>query len=394
MRLIVIIILFVGLISNSCNRPDSNYNIHSIWVGAYHQVLYFDSTKSLYNYLPMIIDLTDSSQAIIKEFTSKKTSKAWEINDSILMIDSINYRIISISKDSIAYSPYLKENEKPKEEPVDENILTVVPIRDEYYVLRRVKENKLKYSDTEISHILNNRLCKKTSIDSTILNYENWIEFLDNGVAISKTIDSARNIYLYDDCWKVENYQGYTFLVFYHNWYQNNGWMDYGFQILDLTKNGLTLNESSENISVLYNFTKVNERNTNESQLIGKWISINDTAKYYSRRLPVEAIQRGTLKLFNDTLIYQFHEDLLTISGKGFESINCNWRLNYDSSILIFEYLIDLEEFYGFHVQYANLKNFTNSSFEIELFENRIFTKLKKPRKLILNRNQIFRKVE
>jgi len=342
----------------------------------------------------MIIDLTDSSQAIIKEFTSKKTSKAWEINDSILMIDSINYRIISISKDSIAYSPYLKENEKPKEEPVDENILTVVPIRDEYYVLRRVKENKLKYSDTEISHILNNRLCKKTSIDSTILNYENWIEFLDNGVAISKTIDSARNIYLYDDCWKVENYQGYTFLVFYHNWYQNNGWMDYGFQILDLTKNGLTLNESSENISVLYNFTKVNERNTNESQLIGKWISINDTAKYYSRRLPVEAIQRGTLKLFNDTLIYQFQEDLLTISGKGFESINCNWRLNSDSSILIFEYLIDLEEFYGFHVQYANLKNFTNSSFEIELFENRIFTKLKKPRKLILNRNQIFRKVE
>ena len=383
-----------------CGNSDLTNDIHGIWVGDYKMTLYFDSEENMHSSLPMLIDIIDSNKVTLKYFSGKEVNTNWKINDSILTLDSINYRIISITNDSIVYSPYIKENDKPNDESVNEDYLKAVPIRDEYFVFKRIKDKKLKYSEKEIYGIMNNQLWHKTDIDTAAPKFGNWLEFLDNGVAIFKmTDDSTRETNLHDECWRIENYNGYSFLFFYINWYQNNGFgaLNDAFQLLDITENGFILDGFGINQPAKYQLAKTNRDSPITSNLIGKWISVNDTTTFFSSNgwvINNRYIKQGKYKLYDDTLVYQFYLDSLIVSGKGILSHKCEWRLNSDNTILIYEYLVDREDFNGYHVEYSNIKLVSNDSLKIKLFELYLPTGCEKPQMIIVNSNQEFERVE
>jgi len=390
----------IGLILIGCGNSDLTNDIHGIWVGDYKMTLYFDPDENRLSSLPMLIDLVDSNNATIKYFYGKEVRTNWEINDSILTLDSINYRIISITNDSIVYSPYLKENDKPPDESINDDYPKAVPIRDEYFVFKRIKDKKLKYSEKEMNGILNNKLWHKTHIDPATPKFGNWLEFLDNGVAVFKmTDDSTKETSLLDECWRIENYNGYSFLFFYINWYQNNGYgaLNDGYQLLEITENEFILDRFSGKQSAKYQLVKTNPDQAITSNLIGKWISDNDTTAYYSsngRIINDRYIKQGKYKLYDDTLVYQFHMDSLIITGKGILPRKCKWRLNSDNTILIYEYLLDREDFIGYHVEYSNIELVSNDSLKIKLCYLYLPTGCEKPQMIIVNRNQEFKRVE
>jgi len=393
MRLIAITFIFFGILFNSCNTHNLNSELQDIWIGDYKQTIYFDNAESMFVPLPTLIDLTESSNAIIKNFDGKEINTSWGLIDSILTLDSIKYRIISVTKDSITYSPYLTENIKPKEKPFQEDIIVAVPVKDCYYVLKRIKKKKTNLSSDQITQILNNSLCYSSTNNSEITKYGEKIEFFDNGVSISKVVDSSGKTNLQEDLWKIEEYKGYSFLVFYVNLLQNNGFMTSAYQILDIDKSEFTLDGFIQG-SMKYQIEKIDEKHSDKQKMIGMWFSINDTAEYYNRFIPKRGLKEGRIKLYNDTLIYKFCMDSLIISGNGFLPLKCNWRLNSDNTFLIYEFPINYKEFTGFHVEYANITRQTESNFSLELFDNSIETGYTKPQIIILNRNQEFIKLK
>jgi hypothetical protein len=395
MRKHIISFVFLGLIFISSKKPEINPYIQNIWVGDYILTLYFDSTQSTYNGLPMIMDLSDPDLAVLKYFTGNEIKTSWSLNNGILTIDSVNYRIIALSNDSIVYSPYLKENSKSETKPNDEDELTLTPIRDEYYVFKRLKEFNPKGTVENITDYFNNKLFYNLNYDSILFKYGDYLDFLDNGVVVYKLQDkSSINIHLQEECWRIEKYKGYSFLFFYHSWSKNNGFMDHAHQIASLNDVGFTLVGFPRHKQTDYILANPEKDDTLHSKIAGKWISMNDTSRFYGEHLSKKLIKSGKYKLFDDTLNYNFYHDSLSISGNGFLPIQCNWRLNSDNSILIYEYLIETEEGKDYHVEYANIRNFKDDLLDLELFDNYISTGLDKPKIIILNRNQNFKRID
>jgi hypothetical protein len=393
MRKHIIGLVFLGLIFSCSRKPENDTLIRNIWIGDHHLTLYFDSTQSIYFPLPVILDLTDSDHAMFKYFAGDETRITWSIDNGILTIDTTKYRIIALTTDSLVYSPYLKENLKPDDEPSEYEEISIVSVRDEYYVFKRVKEYKHKKTDTNIADYFMNKLFYNSSYDST-MNYGDYLDFLDNEVVIFKMQSgTSPAIHLQEECWRIEQYKGYSFLFFYHSWIKGNGFTERAHQILNLNDDGFTLDRFPGNKQSDYILADPEKDDLLHAKMIGKWISINDTSKFYNRHLPLGGIKSGIHKLYNDTLTYHFFTDSLSISGKGFLPIKCNWRLNSDNSILIYEHLVERDGQQALHVEFARIHNFENDLLELELYENHISTGLKKPGVVILNRDQRFIKL-
>jgi hypothetical protein len=391
----IISLVLLGLIFISSKKPEIDPVIQNIWVGDYKLTLYFDSTQRTYNDLPMIMDLSDTDQAVLKYFAGNEIKTSWSVNNGLLTIDTVDYRIISLSNDSIVYSPYSKENSKSDTEPNDDDELTLVPIKDEYYVFKRLKDFKPKGTVASITDYFNNRLFYNHNYDSILLKYGDYLDFLDNGVVVYKMQDkSPINILLHEECWRIEKYKEYSFLFFYHSWTKSNGFLDHAHQIVSLNDVGFTLVSFPRHQQTDYILANPEKDNKFHSKMTGKWISINDTSRFYSKHLSKKLIESGRYKLFDDTLNYNFYHDSLSISGNGFLPIQCNWRLNSDNSILIYEYPIETQMGKDYHVEYANIRNFKDDLLELELFDNYISTGFKKPQMIILNKNQTFRRID
>lgn len=395
MRNHLIHFVFLGLIFISAKSPEINPVIQNIWVGDHVITLYFDSTECLFNDLPMIMDLSDKDQAVIKYFGGNELKASWSLNNQILTINNVDYRIISLSDDSIVYSPYLVENPKPETKANEEDELYVVPVRDEYYVFKRPKEFKPERTVEEITNYFNNSLFYSRDYDPALLKVGDYLDFLDNGVVIYKShYDGTSNILLHEDCWRIENYKGYSFLYFFHNIYSGNGLFDHAHQILGLDDTGFTISGFPRNKQTDFIPARAVKADNIQSKMAGKWISENDSSKFYSDQPLKEMIKSGRYQLYTDTLIYNFNQNSLTISGNGFLPVQCNWRINSDNSILIYEYTVETDDGNAIRVGFASILSFNDDSLELELFGNYLPTGFNKPEIFLLNRIQSFRKID
>ena len=382
------------VISSICNSQNSA--IHDIWIGDYQKTLYYDSSESLYQHLPYLIDFTDSNKAIINYFAEGKNNVNWSLNDSILNIGDENYRIIDISDDSLVISSYLEVTEKPKKQAMEHGGVKVEPVKDKHQVFRRLKKHKIGLSKDQMTDILSNSLYVSTSRIIDALNNGDWIEFLDNGVAIFKMhIDNKSfDIHLQEECWKIEDYEGYSFLVFYRNWPQGNGMYNRGYQILGFSENRFKLSNYPNYKNSEYKKVSTQKDNSSNITMTGEWISFNDSSKFKSSHYPSMLLKNPQYRIYNDTLKYTFQKDSMFINVKGIPLISCNWRISSDSTLLIYEYQTDNEEFKGYHVEYSLLRNLNNNSFEIYKFNNSIKTTLEKPKVILLNSRLRFEKVK
>ncbi|MFC0878941.1 hypothetical protein ACE01N_20270 [Saccharicrinis sp. FJH2] len=119
MKTLISIILFIFLLN--LNKSFSQENVKDIWLGDYQLNLFFDGIENSKFELNELLDLSKANSGIRKYFNSstyfpgfeKKIS--WSLNDTILLIDTIKYRVINLSADSLVISPNLAEKSKPTE---------------------------------------------------------------------------------------------------------------------------------------------------------------------------------------------------------------------------------------------------------------------------------------
>ena len=307
--------------------------------------------------------------------------------------------MIEVNEDSLVYSPYLIEQIKPIEDKIndsDSDMVYAVPEKNKFFVFNKIRDTKLKYNEIQTTEFLKNKAWIKENIkDKDQLEYGDWFELFDNGVAIYKyLLDSSYLYNLQDECWKIEVYDEYLFLVYYHNWHQNNGFITDGFQIIDIQNEFFTIDNLIDNQPTTYYIDTLKNVNLSVENLIGKWESLNDSSKSYGKFIPKRRINSGRYSLYDDILFYQFDKRTLGINISGIEPIFCKWRINSDGTILLYEYKIENEKFDGYHVEYAHILKHTNDSLELKLFSSYIYSGIEKPEIVILNKEQIFTRIE
>jgi hypothetical protein len=348
----------------------------------------------MWNNLPLIADFSDIDTAVLVGYMGNEYKTNWSIKDSILTYDSIDYRIIKLTNDSLIFSPFLELDYTPeiyRTEYDDGTIVEEEPVFDTHYVFRKISNSKLKISSLEGSEKLSNKRFER--VQSIIKHHYplEFIEFLDNGVSISSSRNDSTNIlYFQDDCWMIFDYKGYKFLYFYHSWHQNNGFMNYGYQLCDLSNSGFRIKINREEDLTRYKYIEPSPSQINSDSFMGDWYSVNDTSNYYARHIPKSQIERGRMQLFSDTLFYSFYNDSLIIDNKIFTAVLCKWRISSDNNLLIYEFPVDNQWFQGYHVEYSKIDKVVNDSLFLELFQNAMQTGIEYPHTLILNRYQEF----
>lgn len=401
MKQISIIVFLVLSISNGCHYHKPDPTINKIWIGDYQKIFYLDPTirdEIIVNNLPLIADFTNLDTAIIIDQAGYKYETNWTLVDSVLTYDSIDYRIVYLTTDSLIISPYLIPNLPPVNDSIkndDQNEVSIVPVKDEYYVFRKVSEYKNNFSVEEIREKLENKDFRLAQKDDKSFMLPEKIEFLDNGVAISdRTDDESDQILYQDDCWKIHKYKGYLFLSFFHSWYQDNGCFNYGYQMLDISNKGFKLKANRGSNPVEFSYIEPTTNTIGIDSILGSWYSVNDTTKFYSNYLPARYIKQGRIELFSDTLFYRFYSDSLIIDNNQYAPIKCKWRLSNDKNLVIYEYPIENPRFTGYHVEYSRIDKIEKDSLFLELFFNSMKTKIDTPYLIFLNRYQNFVKLD
>jgi len=398
----VIHYLAIGLFFISACNSGKHESIQDIWIGQYKLTLYFES-ENIKNNIPYLMDLRNSEVAKIKYLPGQLIETNWNLSNKILTIDSVNYRLISISKDSLVYSPYMEELEEPVKEKFSDGEAHAVPFKDEYFVFKRIKKVNIPFSVDSIHNIISNKIwIKEEAFLKSTRKYADWFEFLDNGIALMKMEidfeeDSVVENHIQSESWKIETYENYPFLVFNaHHVYQKGfqGNIREAYQITHLETNMIGFDYFMYGNKVrLKLYTPTISHNLNET-LYGKWKSFNDTSKFYARRYSERFVKDGSLLLFDDDLNYELKKDTLIMYPNNFEPVICNWRINSDGTIFIFEYRIQNEYYDGYYVEFANFKMKSDNKFELELFYNYLQTGMEKPKSILFNRFQVFERIK
>lgn len=384
-------ILLFSLIIISLYSCSNTKKIHGIWLGDYKKDIYFDDTRGCINDLNELIDLSQPDSGLIKYFPSYNSLRLkWKLKNNILFLDSLKYRIVKITDDSLVLSVNLSENKKPQVEVFDTLECYAAHVRDTYCVYKKLRE-KIIDSDTLIAcNILANKIWKMESITKGAgYMYDNY-EFLNNGVYISKYInEKTKEVSLLSDCWRIESFKRNLFLVLYKNGLMGN--FDYKYQILDINDSTLKLALSEGKTVVFKSKAKSDVADISE-HFQGEWVCKNDTNKFYSKYISKRLIEKGRLKLFDGELKYSFINDSLFIKLDTI-NFNCKWYLNLDQTILIYEYPNDVYPAKNVNIQHSSILKADSESLIVELDENLIYVDVFKPG-LFLNKVQIFKRMQ
>jgi hypothetical protein len=395
----VLKVIFIAIIAIFITKSGNSQSINHIWVGHYSLTMYWES-DNMKSDIPYLIDLRNSNVAKIKYFAGRQIETNWELADSVLTIDNVKYKLVALTEDSLVYSPNLTKKEKPvEEEIVSDDIAVAVPIKDELFVFKKIQNINIPYSASEVQKILENKvLLNANQPNDGNLDYGDWFEFLDNGVALQKMdIKEKKEKHLQSECWKIESYENYLFLVFNSKMIPmvgSQGFLTDGYQIAYLDTERIILNNFIFTNKAEYLLTSPSKNEKIQESLYGKWISINDTSKFYMRRYSKRAVADGRIKLFSDTLTYELKKDSLTITPNEFKPYSCNWRINSDGTVFIFEYKVENEYYNGYYVEYANFVRKSDDTFELELYNNSRLTGLEKPRSIFYNKFQTFKRIK
>lgn len=378
-------------------------NIHDIWVGDYEKTIYFDE-ESIGNSIPYLLDLREADLAKIKYLPGREIETTWNLLNNILTIDSVEYRLISLSNDSLVYSPYMEELEKPTEVIMEEDEVYEVPIKDTYLVFKRINKVNIPIAKDSIHKILSNKIWINEKVKGNkSFDFADWIEFLDNGIALMKMDvdfgqDGKIEKHIQSEGWSIETYGNYKFLVFATNHIYSKGFqgnINAAFQITHLDSDNIEFDYFLQRNQKVYSLYNPSDKVVQNNHIYGNWISKNDSSKYLPKPASYSwAPKDETVQIFNGELKYELKKDTLKIIPNKFNPVICNWRINSDGTIFIYEYEVKNEYSGGYYVEYANFEMKSDDIFELELFSNDMHTGLEKPRIILFNKFQTFERIK
>ncbi len=167
-------LFFIGLLAlfclSQCSLPSSQEELHGVWLGAYTE--YMPNTP-----LPVINDFHEDGSVLTKRLNKEEKIYSWSLRGSDLRVDTMNYRVLALSEDSLMTSNNYR------------------------FVFRRLKHADLKVTPEELrKYIENNAWTDGTN------------NFYFDGEQVATEQESGK---VETRCWNIEKYRHFYFLYQY-----------------------------------------------------------------------------------------------------------------------------------------------------------------------------------
>ena len=377
-----ILLILIIVIIQSCERKNLSDNISGIWIFDREISNQFLNNEDGYLGMqyPIIYDFKKGGTLIMKNYLFKDTtfSLHWTIiNDSLLIVDNIEYIVHGINEDSISF----------------------ISIKDSdsiWSIYRRPMDIKFDVNEQFISKILTSNIW--TAEDLEKYSWANHFEYFDNGTMVYRNRifdkilqDSIDNLQL--ENWAIAKYDNYYFLYGIDDPFRNRGNFDYFNQIVSINNTSFSLQENYEGNSkeMSYKAKKPIENwKILHENIIGQWLSKNSNKRTYGKYGPDRLFKNGILALFEGNLIFEIDYDKLIYRLDSLKPRLCNWTLGKDAKTLILEYSIDNGPINDTYFECINILNLTDSRMKVRLFDYSFETDLEKPKEYYLNLIQEF----
>ncbi len=377
-----ILIILIILITQSCERKDLSDSISGIWI--FDREISNQFLNNDYGYLgtqyPIIYDFKKGGTLIMRNYLFKDTTffLHWTItNDSLLIVDDIEYIIHGINEDSIS----------------------LISIKDSdsiWRIYRRPMDIKIGVNEQMIFKILTSNIW--TAKDLKKYSWANHFEYFKNGTMVYRNKlfdrilqDSTDNLQL--ENWAIAKYDNYYFLYGYEDYFHNRGNFDYINQIVSINNTSFSLQENYKGASKEMKFKAkkpIKNWEVIHENMIGQWISKNSDKRTYGKYGPDRLFESGRLAFFEGNLIFEIDSDKLIYRLDSLKVKLCNWTFGKDAKTLILEYSIENGSLNDTYFECINILNLTDSSMKVRLFDYSTATGLEKPKQYYLNLIQEF----
>lgn len=381
-------LLFLSiLLCISCQKTPEE-NLYGVWI--YDGIA---SESDLYDYVfqeTLIYHFKEKGEFFARNYSSleRDLNSTWEfLSDSILKIDSIQYTIKKLTKDTIQlveHREYMGD--------------------DEWITFLKAKKTSINKSKEEVENIL---LSNIWSIeDSSKIYWETHFEYFNNKTMIYRykmgefdghepsPMDSLDNLQL--ETWGVDHYENHFFLYHYHNMLLSNGNFNRLHQIIDVKDNSYSISDSrsKNNISRFIRKENIDLKQSTQESIIGSWTSHNSKDKFYEIYLSKNDISQGYLQLHEGPFQVDVTESIVNFKLDTITPLDWTWRLSKDGRILVLEQEWDEPPHVGTHVEYADILELTENQMKLRLFDNKFYTGARKPGRIIVNQVQEFKKLD
>ncbi len=326
-----LLLVFAVFTLLSCTKKNSE--LIGIWIGDGSNYFNPDTTQivntSLQQGLPILLDFKNNKDLTLKVFGRTSYDLEWDVvNDSILKVNDVKYKIISSSKDCITLElNYCAESIN--------------------YNIYRINDTKIEQDSTLViknicSSIWSSLISYPAKVKS--LHFGDHLEYFGNNIRLSKYLVADRDnpadstINLQVDRWAVGKYKDYYFIS--DCWHQLAGSSPFSgilFQINEINDSVFKIYrpqiKSDKNV-VYYGHKSQVMLEEMKKGLVGLWKSENGKGKSYGGRLPKMMIERGIVEKYEGDLFYRFDKDNLKQYGYKTDTLNSNWYLNNDGTVL------------------------------------------------------------
>jgi len=367
------VLIFLFLLFHSCNKITQNSYIHDIWVGDYTITYYYTDSIGYYDYdAPLLIDFTENDSVFVKLQSGHEPRALWMPQDSVLLIDSIEYKLLTVNKDSLVYFRKWEIDDKDLKDylslidTADDKDFIPLPKDSEVFVFKRIQKYSLPKNHSDFSIYLDSKLFRRNTESCPDYWMDEYLEFFENGAVISRNMDVEQGkIYFSNYSWLVYNYKENIFLIIYDDFYQNNLLNDYGVQLVDIKDSSFTLLPRPSVSRVKYHLETTSINKQTGIDLTGSWRSINDTTYYY-KQPKGKRIEQPEL-ISNGILEYNFTPDSVAVFFNELNLFKYKWRWNTDYSLLIFEQEEEFNDYKFTYIEYLIVESLKRDTIELKL---------------------------
>jgi hypothetical protein len=267
------------------NRIENNF-IEGIWVfeSEINNLYIKDTSSNFKHQRPIIFDFKKNNNLTIKKYGIKDTTlnvKWFLKSDSILKIDSLEYKIYELKKNKL-------------------NIIDFNRADTFWLNFKKPRKIKIEYTKNQIENILLSNIWK-TKGRSENLEYNNFEFFKNKSMVYRYKMEKKDSIeYLQNENWGIAQYKNYFFLYNYPDYFLGKGNWEQINQILEISPDFFSLEEDNNKIYENNFYRKIeNKKNIN---ILGNWKSKNSKTKNYGEYISENQIKNGNSKLFEGEL--------------------------------------------------------------------------------------------
>ena len=359
------------------NRIENNF-IEGIWVfeSEINNLYIKDTSSNFKHQRPIIFDFKKNNNLTIKKYGIKDTTlnvKWFLKSDSILKIDSLEYKIYELKKNKL-------------------NIIDFNRADTFWLNFKKPRKIKIEYTKNQIENILLSNIWK-TKGRSENLEYNNFEFFKNKSMVYRYKMEKKDSIeYLQNENWGIAQYKNYFFLYNYPDYFLGKGNWEQINQILEISPDFFSLEEDNNKIYENNFYRKIeNKKNIN---ILGNWKSKNSKTKNYGEYISENQIKNGNSKLFEGELNLIVSNEFIEFKIDTLVLGKYKWKIGKDNKTLLMERKYEGEISKGSFIYLADIIERNENKFKLHLFENQFLTGFEKPRSIIVNKIQTFEKNE